>query len=229
MLLRPFRKKQNCEKDYQWLISSSWWFSPNTPVSSNNRTDCRDISKILLKVALKSNSCKVKVSSIWVPIICKCYFINTIIYNILLVACWYLYCPWISNYQIPLTSLTRATFERVFPARTWIPNTKCHGLIMLHYLRREVIVRFVVFGEIVDHYCLICFVFIIRLLTIIYWVPLWNFHIISLFPTFCPKHLKWVVLYQSVITSLYFNNIDFALNSVLWLCGCSWSAVLYIN
>ena len=29
-----------------------WWFSPDTPVSSTNKTDCHDISEILLKVAL---------------------------------------------------------------------------------------------------------------------------------------------------------------------------------
>ena len=71
-----------CEKDYQRLISSSWWFSPDTPVSPNNRTDRRDISKILLKVALMSNSCKVKVSSIWLPLLCNAITV-TIIYNIM--------------------------------------------------------------------------------------------------------------------------------------------------
>jgi hypothetical protein len=28
------------------------WFSPGTPVSSTNNTDCHDIAEILLKVAL---------------------------------------------------------------------------------------------------------------------------------------------------------------------------------
>jgi hypothetical protein len=28
------------------------WFSPGTPVSSTNKTDCHDITEILLKVAL---------------------------------------------------------------------------------------------------------------------------------------------------------------------------------
>ena len=31
-----------------------WWFSPGTPVSSTNKTDCDDITEILLKVALNT-------------------------------------------------------------------------------------------------------------------------------------------------------------------------------
>jgi hypothetical protein len=31
-----------------------WWFSPGPPVSSTNKTDCHDITEILLKVALKT-------------------------------------------------------------------------------------------------------------------------------------------------------------------------------
>jgi len=30
------------------------WFSPGTPVSSTNKTDCHDITEILLKVALNT-------------------------------------------------------------------------------------------------------------------------------------------------------------------------------
>jgi hypothetical protein len=30
------------------------WFSPVTPVSSTNKTDCRDITEILMKVALNT-------------------------------------------------------------------------------------------------------------------------------------------------------------------------------
>jgi hypothetical protein len=33
---------------------TGWWFSPGTPVSSTNKTDCRDIAEILLKVALNT-------------------------------------------------------------------------------------------------------------------------------------------------------------------------------
>jgi hypothetical protein len=32
----------------------SQWFSPGTPVSSTNKTDCHDITEILLKVALNT-------------------------------------------------------------------------------------------------------------------------------------------------------------------------------
>jgi hypothetical protein len=30
------------------------WFSPGTPVSSTNKTDCNDITEIFLKVALNT-------------------------------------------------------------------------------------------------------------------------------------------------------------------------------
>jgi hypothetical protein len=42
-----------CEKVCQWL-ATGWWFSQGTPVSSTNKTDCHDITEILLKVALNS-------------------------------------------------------------------------------------------------------------------------------------------------------------------------------
>ena len=43
-----------CDKVCQWL-ATGWWFSPGPPFSSTNKTDCRDITKIVLKVALKTN------------------------------------------------------------------------------------------------------------------------------------------------------------------------------
>jgi len=36
------------------VYSLMWWFSLGTPVSSTNKTDCHDISEILLKVALNT-------------------------------------------------------------------------------------------------------------------------------------------------------------------------------
>jgi hypothetical protein len=39
-----------CEKVCQWLATGRW-FSPGTPVSPSNKTDCHDITEILLKVA----------------------------------------------------------------------------------------------------------------------------------------------------------------------------------
>ena len=37
----------------QWLVAGRW-FSPGTPVSSTNKTDCHDIAEILLKVVLNT-------------------------------------------------------------------------------------------------------------------------------------------------------------------------------
>jgi hypothetical protein len=39
-----------CDKVCQWLVTGGW-FSPATSVSSTNKTDCHDITEILLKVA----------------------------------------------------------------------------------------------------------------------------------------------------------------------------------
>jgi hypothetical protein len=41
------------DKVCQWL-AAGWWFSPGPPVSSTNKTDRYDITKILLKVALNT-------------------------------------------------------------------------------------------------------------------------------------------------------------------------------
>jgi hypothetical protein len=41
------------DKVCQWF-ATCWWFSPGTPVSSTNKTDCHDINEILLKVALNT-------------------------------------------------------------------------------------------------------------------------------------------------------------------------------
>ena len=42
-----------CYKVCQWLATDQW-FSSGTPVSSTNKTDCHDITEILLKVALNT-------------------------------------------------------------------------------------------------------------------------------------------------------------------------------
>ena len=42
-----------CDKVCQWLAAGQW-FSLGTPVSSTNKTDCHDITEILLKVALST-------------------------------------------------------------------------------------------------------------------------------------------------------------------------------
>jgi hypothetical protein len=40
---------------FQWL-ATGLWFSPGTPVSSTNKTDCYNITEILLKVALNNKN-----------------------------------------------------------------------------------------------------------------------------------------------------------------------------
>jgi hypothetical protein len=42
-----------CNKVCQWL-ATDLWFSPGFPVSSTNKTDCHDITEILLKMALNT-------------------------------------------------------------------------------------------------------------------------------------------------------------------------------
>ena len=42
-----------CDKVCQWLTTGRW-FSPGPPVSSTNKTDCHDITEILLKVQLNT-------------------------------------------------------------------------------------------------------------------------------------------------------------------------------
>ena len=42
-----------CDTMSQWLATGEW-FSPRTPVSPANKTDCHDIAEILLKVMLKT-------------------------------------------------------------------------------------------------------------------------------------------------------------------------------
>jgi hypothetical protein len=44
-----------CDKVCQ-LLATGQWFSLGTPVSSTNKTDCHDITEILLKVALNNIS-----------------------------------------------------------------------------------------------------------------------------------------------------------------------------
>jgi hypothetical protein len=42
-----------CDKVCQWLMAGQW-VSPGTLISSSNKTDCHDITQILLKVALNT-------------------------------------------------------------------------------------------------------------------------------------------------------------------------------
>jgi hypothetical protein len=36
------------------LCAAGWWFSPGTSVSSTNKTDCQNITEVLLKVVLNT-------------------------------------------------------------------------------------------------------------------------------------------------------------------------------
>jgi len=42
------------------------WFSPGTPVSSTNKTDCHNIAEILLKVALNTITLTLYIACIWI-------------------------------------------------------------------------------------------------------------------------------------------------------------------
>ena len=46
-------------KFFRWLVAGLW-FIPFTPVSSTNKTDCLDITKILLKVAFNTTNQPIK-------------------------------------------------------------------------------------------------------------------------------------------------------------------------
>jgi hypothetical protein len=46
-------KQRFIEKVCQLLVAGQWYF-PGTPVSSTNKTDCHNITEILLKVALNT-------------------------------------------------------------------------------------------------------------------------------------------------------------------------------
>ena len=58
-VLNPFRRGVHnttlCDKVCQWL-ATGWWFSQSTSVSSTNKTDCHDITEILLKVVLNTTN-----------------------------------------------------------------------------------------------------------------------------------------------------------------------------
>jgi len=45
-----------CDKVCQWLATTGRWFSPGNPVSSTNKTDHHDITKILLKLKVALNT-----------------------------------------------------------------------------------------------------------------------------------------------------------------------------
>ena len=64
-----------CDKVCQWLATGQW-FSPGTPVSFTNKTDCHNIAEILLKVALNSiTNSRMNLFRLTICIVCM-YSIN---------------------------------------------------------------------------------------------------------------------------------------------------------
>jgi len=56
------------------------WFSPGTPVSSTNKTDCHDITEILLKVALNTIPPSYHMARIKLTHLLSFYFFNLAIF-----------------------------------------------------------------------------------------------------------------------------------------------------
>jgi hypothetical protein len=50
-MLKP---KYNEISTFFQSLATGWWFSQGTPVSSTHKTDCHDITEILLKVAFNT-------------------------------------------------------------------------------------------------------------------------------------------------------------------------------
>ena len=59
-----------CDKVCQWLVADRW-FSPSTPVSSTNKTECHDIAEILLRVAL--NTITLAQTRMSIIVMCTCF------------------------------------------------------------------------------------------------------------------------------------------------------------
>ena len=62
------------DKVWHWLATSRW-FSPDTPVSSTNKTDRHDITEILLKVVLNIITLTLEISKKWIQLIYS-YFLS---------------------------------------------------------------------------------------------------------------------------------------------------------
>ena len=63
-----------CDKVYQWLVTGRW-FPLGTPVSSTNKADYHDITEILLKVALNTNTLTPYIKCIVISHVQKMYVI----------------------------------------------------------------------------------------------------------------------------------------------------------
>jgi hypothetical protein len=87
MSLNPVQARFTlCDKVCQWLATGRW-FSPDTLISSTNKTDHHDIAEILLKVALNTitpNPCMGNCLLFKLVYYCFClictHFLTTLIY-----------------------------------------------------------------------------------------------------------------------------------------------------
>jgi hypothetical protein len=52
--LKEILKSSEVKLIQHYVIKVCQWFSPGSPVSSTNKTDCHDITEIVLKVALST-------------------------------------------------------------------------------------------------------------------------------------------------------------------------------
>jgi hypothetical protein len=68
-----------CDKVCQWLATGQW-FSPGTPISSTNKTDCYDITEILLKVALNTINQQTNLQRMLLTIEHRLYEIESILH-----------------------------------------------------------------------------------------------------------------------------------------------------
>ena len=58
-----------CIRHFNYIIpfSSGQWFATSTPVSSTNKTDCHDITEILLNVALNNITTETTIKNTTTP------------------------------------------------------------------------------------------------------------------------------------------------------------------
>ena len=83
----PFRRgvldTTLCDQVCQWLMTGRW-FSPGTPVSSTNKTDCHYITEILLIVALNTINLTPNqpfLRSLWTIHTCKDFWVRFVHWN----------------------------------------------------------------------------------------------------------------------------------------------------
>ena len=138
-----------CDNVCQWLVTVRW-FSPGTPVSSNNKTGRYDITEILLNVALNTIKQTKPISYV---LIYDVPVISSIWWSISWFVVWGFN---FNNYQDTMTYLyidiVIDTHVDEYPGLR-VP-TSLVVFSMFKDLRWEVAVHLLILVEIVDHYCL---------------------------------------------------------------------------